>query len=106
MGRAVAINGRTGGTGTAALTYHNVGGVSDNITIQPSAPGAGQLIDTNAATSASIAVITYIKTNNFVINGSSDGSSGTTDNLFINGTDSANPGASGNDDALANFQAT
>jgi hypothetical protein len=105
-GVAVAIDGRTGGIGTAALTYNNVAGVSNNISIQPSAPGAGQLIDTNAATSASIAVVTYIQTNNFVINGSSNGSTGATDNLFINGTDSANPGASGNDDALANFQAT
>ncbi|HSU69462.1 MAG TPA: hypothetical protein VLJ39_21430, partial [Tepidisphaeraceae bacterium] len=31
---------------------------------------------------------------------------GDTDNLFINGTDSANGTTSGNDDALANFQAT
>jgi len=105
-GVALTVNGRTGGSGTAALTYNNVAGVSDNITMQPSAPGAGQLIDTNAATNASIAVITYTKTNNFSINGNSDGSSGTTDNLFINGTDAANPGASGNDDVLANFQAS
>src|SRR5262249_12527493 len=102
-GVAVNING---GTGTAGLPHNNVAGVSRNITIQPSAPAAGQLIDTNAATSASIAVVTYLHTHNFVVNGSSTGATGETDNLFINGTDPANPGASGNDDALANFQAT
>jgi hypothetical protein len=103
-GVAVALNGRTGGSGTTSLTYNDVAGLSNNITIQPSAPGAGQLIDTNAATNASVAVITYVQTNNFIINGSGNGSTGTADNLFINGTDSANPGASGNDDVLANFQ--
>jgi hypothetical protein len=100
---AVTING---GTGTASLTYNNVAGVSDNITIQPSAPGAGQLIDNNAATGTSVAVVTYLHTHNFVVNGSSTGATGETDNLFVNGTDPANPGTSGNDDALANFQAT
>ena len=42
-GVAVAIDGRTGGTGPATLTYNAVAGLSDNITIQPSAPLAGQL---------------------------------------------------------------
>lgn len=98
---AVTING--GGAGKASLTYNNVAGVSDNLTIQPSAPATGQLIDNNAATGTSIAVVTYVHTNNFVVNGSTGA---TTDNLFINGTAPANPGTSGNDDALANFQAT
>lgn len=93
-----------GGSGQNSLTLNGVSGVSENITVQPSAPGAGQLIDTNAATGASVAVINYVNNNNIVVNGS-NGSTGATDNLFINGTDAANPGASGNDDALANFQA-
>ena len=73
-GVAVTING---GTGTATLTYNNVAGVSDNITIQPSAPAAGQLIDINAATGTSIAVVTYVQTNNLVVNGSSTARPGT-----------------------------
>ncbi|HEX4794745.1 MAG TPA: hypothetical protein VH370_13175 [Humisphaera sp.] len=105
-GVAVAIDGRTGGSGTEVLTYNNVAGLSDNITIQPSAPGAGQLSDINSATNASIAVITYVQTNSFVINGSSTGLTGTTNNLFINGIDANNQVASGNDDTFANFQAS
>jgi hypothetical protein len=93
-----------GGSGQNSLTLNGVSGVSENITVQPSAPGAGQLIDTNGATGASVAVINYVNNNNIVVNGS-NGSTGATDNLFINGTDAANPGTSGNDDALANFQA-
>ena len=85
-GVAVTING---GTGTATLTYNDVAGVSDNITIQPSAPQAGQLIDTNAGTDTAIAVVTYVQTNNLVVNGSSTGATGDTDNLFINGTNSS-----------------
>jgi hypothetical protein len=79
---AVTING---GTGTATLTYNNVAVVpEEKITIQPSAQGAGQIIDSNAATGTSIAVVTYTQTNNFVVNGSSTGTD--TDNLVIDGT--------------------
>ncbi len=85
-GVALTING---GTGTATLTFNSVAGVSDNITVQPSAAGAGQLIDTNAATSTSIAVVTYVHTKNFVISGNNTGATGVTDNLFIDGTQGA-----------------
>ena len=86
-GVAVAIDGRTGGTGTATLTYNDVALVSDNITIQPSGPQGGQLVAVNAGTDATIVVLTYLQTGNLVVNGSSGTGAG--DNLTVNGTTGA-----------------
>ncbi len=85
-GVAVAI---TGGTGTATLTYNDVAGVSDNLTIQPpSALQPGQLNVVNAGTDAAIAVVTYLQIDNLVVNGSSG--AGANDTLTVNGTTGAN----------------
>jgi hypothetical protein len=83
-GVATTING---GTGTATLAFNDVAGLSDNITIQASGPGAGQLVDSNAGTNASIAVVTYSHITNLVFNGSSG--VGASDALTVNGTTGA-----------------
>ncbi len=93
-----------GGGAQNTLTFNGASGVSENVTMQPSSRGAGQLIDTNAATNTSVAVINYVNNTNIILNGSSTGAAGDTDSLFINGNDPAT-GVSGNEDALANFQA-
>jgi hypothetical protein len=73
-----------GGTGTNGIIYNGVSAVSENITIQPSAYQAGQVIDTNAATGASIAVINYTNNSNITVNGSSTaGTAGDTDELTV-----------------------
>ncbi|HEU5432054.1 MAG TPA: hypothetical protein VFU81_10335, partial [Thermomicrobiales bacterium] len=86
------------------LVYNGVSGVSENINVQPSASQAGQLFSTNAATGTPIAVINYVLNTDLVVNGN-DGSAGDTDTLTLNGTDPANPGASGQDNFIANFAA-
>ena len=80
------------------LIFNGVLGVSENITITPSASQAGQVSDNNAATNTPIAVVNYTNNTNIIVNGSSPaGTAGDTDNLFLLGTDPANPGTSGND---------
>ena len=89
------------------LVFNGVLGVSENIVIQPSTYEAGQVFDNNAATNTPIAVVNYVLNSNIIVNGSSpSGTAGDTDNLFINGTDPANPGSSGNEDFLADFTAS
>ena len=44
---AVTIDG---GGGTNLITYNGLSGLSEKIVAQPSAPGAGQIIDNNEAT--------------------------------------------------------
>ncbi len=83
-GVATTING---GTGTATLTYNDVAGLSNNITIQPSGSQASQLADINAGTNLSIAAATYTQITNLVVNGSSG--AGANDTLTLNGTTGA-----------------
>ncbi len=80
-GVATTING---GTGTATLTYNDVVGMSNNITIQPSGVQPGQLADINAGTNLSIAAVTYTEITNLVVNGSMGAGAG--DNLTVDGT--------------------
>ena len=76
-----------GGTGTATLTYNDVAGVADNITIQTSGTEAGQLSDSNAGTDAAIAVVTYKQIGNLVVKSSSGAGAG--DDLAVDGTTGA-----------------
>src|SRR5262249_20239058 len=80
------------------LIFNGVFGVSENIVVQPSASQAGQGFDNNAAATTPIAVVNYVLNTNIIINGSSPaGTAGDTDNLFLRGTDPANPGTTGRD---------
>jgi hypothetical protein len=107
QGNAHLAGGDGGLTNPDLLAFNGVAGVSENITIQPSASQAGQVFDNNAATNTPIAVVNYTNNSNIIVNGSSPaGTAGDTDNLFVNGTAPANPGTSGNEDVLANFAAT
>ncbi len=91
------------------LIFNGVSGVSENITVQPSAYQAGQVFDNNAATHTPIAVVNYVNNTNIIVNGSSPaGTAGDTDNLYLMGTDPASDpdlGApSGNDNFDVNLE--
>jgi subtilisin-like proprotein convertase family protein len=86
------------------LIYNGVPGVSEQIVIQPSAPEAGQVFSTNAATGTPIAVVNYVLNTAVIIN-ANDGSLGDTDTLVLRGTDAANPSTSGSEDFVINLDA-
>ena len=93
-----------GGNGVDLLIYNGVSGVSEAITVQPSASQAGQIFDVNTANGQPIATVNYVLNTNLIVNGSSlAGTAGDTDSLTLRGTDPANPGTSGNDFFDADF---
>ncbi|HVX13124.1 MAG TPA: DUF4214 domain-containing protein [Pirellulales bacterium] len=88
------------------LVFNGVSGVSENIVVQPSALGGGQVIDNNEATNTPIAVVNYTLNTNLIVNGSSPaGGAGDSDTLTLDGTSPGSAGSSGNEDFLANFAA-
>ncbi len=88
------------------LIYNGVSGVSENISVVPSGPQTGQVVDNNAATGTPIAVVNYTFNTNIIVNGSSpSGTAGDTDTLTLKGTDPGNPSTSGLDNFIADFTA-
>ncbi len=79
------------------LVFNGLSGISENITVQPSADQAGQVYAVNPATGGtSIAVVNYIDNSNIIVNGTT-GAAGDLDTLYLNGTSPGNNATSGND---------
>jgi hypothetical protein len=87
------------------LVYNAVSGVSEEILVQPSGPGSGQLVVKNAATGTPIVVVTYTTNTGIAIN-ANDGSAGDTDRLVLRGTDGNVPSTSGREVVRIDFDAT
>ena len=88
------------------VVYHAVPGVSEEIIVQPSAPGCGQIIVRNAADGSVITTLDYTTNTGLEIVGN-DGSAGDTDTLILRGTDGVTQsGTSGRDTAMVDLTAT
>src|SRR5262249_20761935 len=83
------------------VTFDAIAGISENTVIAPSAPLAGQVYATNAATGTSIAVVNYTLNTDIIINGTNS-AAGETDTLTLKGADPG-PGTTGNNQFTANF---
>ena len=86
------------------LIFNGVLGISDDITIAPSSPEAGQVFSINAATGTPIAVVNYVFNGAIIINGNT-GALGDTDKLTLRGTDGVSPNTSGDDSFDVDYDA-
>ena len=94
-----------GGLPADLLIVNGVAGVSDAFTVAPSAAGAGQVIQKNAAFGTPTAVINYQLNANIIVNASApSGTLGDTDTLTLLGTDPANGQTSGLENFLVNLE--
>jgi FG-GAP-like repeat/Bacterial Ig-like domain len=95
------------------LTFNAAPGVSNAISVLPSASMYGTVADINGATNTPINVVNYLLNTNIIVNGQTGGNMGNTDTLTLDGTNpdtgvNANvsaPPPSGNDDFNADFTA-
>ncbi len=91
-----------GATANDLLIWNGLSGISENITVQPSGPLAGQVFATNAAGgNSSIAIVNYTANQDIIVNGTSG--AGEVDTLTLDGTSPANGLTSGTDTFTADF---